>query len=691
MRASSWLLLVGVVGSGAAANLIACGSSDTGGLDFPVPKADGGGDEPFDPFQSNNKTLVSVSVSPATASIEILNDVVVTQQFAASASYSDGSTQALAADLKWSADPPSVGEVGSTGLYTPSTKLGGLVTITADYKGTKGKATLAVKLHYTQNPSNVPANTQTKLKAAATADAKVMWAYPYDKTVFPRGLGSTPMMWNNSAAGDAYYVHLKSPYYELEEFTTADPPSRVSLAGPDWDKFVGSTTGAADVFVNRWDGANATTLIHHTWTIAPASLRGTVYYWANNTGRIMRIKPGASAPDDFSNGVVPGGGNGCTMTCHAVSADGSTLVSAGGTYGGSYDLVANKTKFALGGGYDSAQSRQWALPAVSPDGKFVVVDALANQLGAPISTGMFSTLDGSPVANNGLPNERMYMPAFSPDGSSLVFVTGTNPNTNYWAATGAPGKLRVLDFNPKNNPMFSNERDLVLAGADPTKQLISWPSVAPDGKWSIYSRLNWTDPASNHNLTSFLPIDGDLYLADVKNGGNEVKLANLDGDGYPFAAGVRDLNKNFEPSIAPVAAGGYFWVVFHSRRTYGNVLTAGPDAVKQLWIAAIDQNPKPGVDPSHPAFRLPGQAIDTLNLRGYFALDPCKADGQSCTSGTDCCNGYCDPSPDGGAPVCGPKKGCANNGDKCDVSADCCGAASGTTCINHVCSEPTPN
>ena len=128
-----------------------------------------------------------------------------------------------------------------------------------------------------------------------------------------------------------------------------------------------------------------------------------------------------------------------------------------------------------------------------------------------------------------------------------------------------------------------------------------------------------------------------------------------------------------------------------SRRTYGNELLGSKDATKQLWVIAIDQAPQMGKDPSHPAFRLPGQAIDSINMRGFWALDPCKQDGQSCMSGTECCNGYCDPGPDGGAPVCGPKQGCANNGDKCDVSADCCGSASGTTCINHVCSEPTPN
>ena len=34
--------------------------------------------------------------------------------------------------------------------------------------------------------------------------------------------------------------------------------------------------------------------------------------------------------------------------------------------------------------------------------------------------------------------------------------------------------------------------------------------------------------------------------------------------------------------------------------------------------------------------------------------------------------------------------GCSQDGDKCNVDADCCGASSGATCINHVCSEPPP-
>jgi hypothetical protein len=280
-----------------------------------------------------------------------------------------------------------------------------------------------------------------------------------------------------------------------------------------------------------------------------------------------------------------------------------------------------------------------------------------------------------------------------------VFVGDTAPSpVKYWATTGSPGPLKAFDFDETATPMLKNERVLVDAGTDPTKSIIAYPSVSPDGQWVVYERMSWEDPSVYYNLTSFQPpsnpvaTTSDLYLASVKTPGVEIRLGQLDGDGYPFAAGARDLHMNFEPAFAPVAAGGYFWVVYLSRRTYGSILTGDTASEKQLWVAAIDQNPKPGKDPSHAAFHLPGQDVTSLNLRGFWALDPCKSDGQGCASGTECCGGYCDPgSADGGAATCmSSTPSCAQDGDRCAKTSDCCNASAGATCINKVCSEPAP-
>ena len=64
------------------------------------------------------------------------------------------------------------------------------------------------------------------------------------------------------------------------------------------------------------------------------------------------------------------------MTCHTVSADGSTLVSGGDTLGGSYDLLKNKPVFDTGGAAGSAQKRLWSNPAVSPNGQYLIQNLL---------------------------------------------------------------------------------------------------------------------------------------------------------------------------------------------------------------------------------------------------------------------------------------------------------------------------
>jgi hypothetical protein len=191
-----------------------------------------------------------------------------------------------------------------------------------------------------------------------------------------------------------------------------------------------------------------------------------------------------------------------------------------------------------------------------------------------------------------------------------------------------------------------------------------------------------------------------LYAVDTTNPNHPIALAGINASKSAAAAAGRDTDRSYEPTFAPVASGGYFWLVFHSRRTYGNELVDVPyvngsegSGTKQLWVAAIDvvTGAATAADPSHPPFWLPGQDPTTRNMRGYWALDPCKADGASCSSGTDCCNGFCDTTNDAGAAVCGStSSGCSQVGDRCNVSSDCCNSTAGVTCINHSCSEPPP-
>lgn len=191
-----------------------------------------------------------------------------------------------------------------------------------------------------------------------------------------------------------------------------------------------------------------------------------------------------------------------------------------------------------------------------------------------------------------------------------------------------------------------------------------------------------------------------------------------------------DSRLNFKPTVNPTTTGGYQWVVFMSRRMYGNVATINPYASdprhtdeisatkaaakgyalqpspKKLWVAAMKTTPTPGSDPSYPAFYLDGQELYAGNSRSYWVLPQCVAPSATltaanvCTTTADCCQttaSVCalDIPVATNPPLshCVPTTSimCAADGAACNVDADCCNVVSnGARCSHNVCTvQPT--
>lgn len=621
--------------------LLGACSSDPDPQDSTGSTGDHGSNSP-----GSTAPIESIRIEPADPSVVVERGTPARLELKAIARRQDGTEGPVQAS--WTVDRGDLGTLDDTGVFNATGALGGVAKLRASYTGVLANASLTVKLHVGEVRDNVAPASQAALKSASQRDPSANLAYPYDGTVFPRGLGGPELMWNGGSAGDSIYVHVTSPTFELESFAVATPNSRYAFSDGLWATLTDSISGPATVQVARATPSGATLIASHTWTVAPASIRGAIYYWANNLGRIMRIQPGAKAPDDFANkaplnDTTKYPQSSCLMTCHTVSANGQVLASGGGSFGGSYDLSTAAPRYSLGGvwkdGQTDWQNIQWALPALSPDGAYLLVNSLASTLSSKVSgpatfEGLYDTATGKLVEGSGL-GGRHAMPAFSPTGSHIVYVDA-GPAASATAGWDeiAPGPLMVVDFDRSKTPMASNPRQLISPGSDPSKAVIAWPSVSPDGKWVVYHRGNTT------RTTVAEGSRAELYLTSATNAGPETRLAALDGDASSLPGGARDTLYNFEPTFAPLSYGGYFWVVFSSRRTFGNALTGAPEQVKLLWIAAIDQNPQPGKDPSHAAFVLPGQDLTSLNMRGFWALESCRAEGQGCSGGAvECCGG----------------------------------------------------
>lgn len=441
----------------------------------------------------------------------------------------------------------------------------------------------------TDRLATLTAAAEDALRHASTADASTRWLYPYDGTVFPQGLAAPELMWDGAAAGDAVRVHFHADLADIETFAIVAPPARFALRRDRWDT-VTSVGGRVELTVDRLGpgASTATHVVTQHWTIAPAPLPGVLYYQAGG-GRVVRLRPGALGIEEF---LTPG----ACHECHAVSADGTTLILGGDEAISTYDLTRDVAVF------DSTSVgiplREWAVAGVSRDGRFLLENnaPIIGPIGG--QAGLFRTMDGARVAAPGVDGVLFDMPAFSPDGTLLAFVDH------------ATHDLGVLDFDA-SSPRASGQRTIALAGADHDLNAIAFPTVSPMADAVAYHRGRYPDSIDTRNGP------GTLFLTRLGAGPAEVRLAAATGDGL----GARDVALSYMPFFAPTDAGGYAWIAFVSRRTYGNRLEGTANMVKQLWIAAIDSPPE-AIDPSHPAFWLPGQELDRLNGEPRWAAVP---------------------------------------------------------------------
>ncbi|HEX4450874.1 MAG TPA: hypothetical protein VH143_08400 [Kofleriaceae bacterium] len=646
---------------------------------------------------------------------------------------------------EWTIDKGELGNLDvSSGLFTTGGTIGGTAHVSATLGSATASTTLEIDLQQVENgdpgfpagsagaggyggvggdgPAGSAGSDQINtLSGSATSDAAVHVLYPYDRTVWPRGLLAPMIAWDPAThTFDAVMIKLHSKHFDYTGTFGANAAKFLNLPIPSavWNTLTYSNEGGGDdvaVSITFSDSVTKTAVGPYalTWHIAPGTLKGTVYYNSYGTSLVINsgqndfdgkpfgaatlgIKPGATAPVVIA-GSASTDNSGCRV-CHTVSANGQTLITQhGNNYAASsvYDLQTDAESVVAG------TANVW--PALAPDGSWYMTTS-----GASVATGGDTTsraYSGVGVLQSPQPTMapaglQATLPVFSPDGKHMSF--------NFWGSTSSGGdkkSLASLAYDATTQT-FSAITTLFT----PITGVVSWSSFLPTNDAVVFED-ELVSGAGQFGYT-WKTGQGQLYWVDLATQtAHTLDALNGVGSNGPYLptygayhTGSADTKLNFEPTVNPVVSGGYAWVVFTSRRLYGNVATTSaynsdPRSYdwrnvitpKKLWVAAIDLNAPPGTDPSHPAFYLPAQELYAGNARGVWTVDPCQADGTSCETGDECCGGYCREGSGGGGTVCTSQQPtCSMEYEACTSDSDCCGgSAAGIYCIDGHCAQET--
>jgi hypothetical protein len=646
-----------------------------------------------------------------------------------------------------------------TGVFTPSGAAGAIV-INASLGKDSAHTTLVIRVALTQEGdpdgdkmpegaggvggvggegSGTPISDtalRAGLDATAMEDAALSWLYPYDGTVWPRGLAAPLLSWRaGSTAPLAVRIHLEvgdgyryDGYFGAPKTLMAGKPiTHLPLPQAVWRAALlsGSEMRVSLTVVGRDAGGTIKTYKPTkalNWKIAPGSLKGTVYYNSYGTklaenfsgavggngrfgGATLAVR-GDSFDPLLIAGSTTSDDSGCRV-CHTVSGNGAVLmVQKGRNLATSvYDLTSMNRETARPGADDGKFG--WA--ALSPDASI----ALGNS-GPPGSNGenvaslgqsfLYDVSSGAQLTANGFSEfvTRAATPSFAPAGDMVAF--------NFFAGNGSVGLmgngqslvLMKLARNDASTYTFSEPKAVYTSATTPP----AWPSFLPDGMGLVFQR-ELAMGANNERFATRKGARGDLWWTDLNGEAHALDRANGSMSLPRGTAHPDDETLQYEPAVGPIVAGGYAWVVFTSRRMYGDVATRAPfdsdprsadltnkssdgPTPKKLWVFAIDMPPKPGTDPSHPAFYLPAQELYAGNSRGFWVPDVCKQKGVGCTSGDECCGGFCRASDEFGKAICTdklPPNSCSAEYDACETAADCCKGGAPLSCLGGRCSQ----
>ena len=173
---------------------------------------------------------------------------------------------------------------------------------------------------------------------------------------------------------------------------------------------------------------------------------------------------------------------------------------------------------------------------------------------------------------------------------------------------------------------------LAPCASAPSTPMVSQSTAARDSVWNAgQGRPSYPKFSPDSALITY----SRTTAGSRSTGNGQLWLAAIDGSFNKPLTAISRGNYEFYPSFAPRRAGGYYWLAFTSKRSYGNT---NIDKA-QIWMPR--SRTRRARLSSRPAFYLRGQVATAKAYETNFSANACVDDGATCSTGADCCGGTC--------------------------------------------------
>lgn len=495
--------------------------------------------------------IATLTVEPAEITLETTSDGVAPQPFSAVAQLMNGETVTLDM-VEWEVSNASAGTIDRDGVFAPSTQNGGVTWVRARFDGIEAVAEVTLIYSEERNDTGV----DTGLFAAPEVGGQALWSYPGNNVNFPRNTPGINFQWAEMGQS-AVRLRFLSAVTDITIYTagtswTADENTWASIAGTN-------AGGIVTVELSLAAGGQVLSADPLTLNVNRMDGQGSIYYWSTSASGIMKVPYGGSATE-----YITASNTGYCVGCHVAKGDTIAYTWDGGNGGMGMRRLSDGAEIM---GYNNTNYGNFK--TFSPDGRYLLATYNGALLLYDGNTGAYL----HEVATGGAATHVDW----SPDGTQVAFVF-SDSHTSDWAFLG--GRIAVMDVIGDGE--FGNPTVLY---DPPDPYMAYYPAWSPDGDWIAFN-LSTQDAYDDSDAT--------LYVMDGA-GGTPIALANANYS--------TDITNSW-PHWGPLPDDDVLWLAFSSKRAYGNVVSGSP----QIWVAGFDPAlASAGVDPTWPAFWLPGQ------------------------------------------------------------------------------------